>query len=502
MAGRYRAWYEDRAMTGRTTPPAPTERESVRETAVSRHSGVALAVICCCQLMVVLDTTIVTVALPRIQSDLHLSATALSWVFNAYTLAFGGLLLLGGRAGDLLGQRRVLVAGALLFTVASAVGGSALTAAPLLLARAVQGIGAAVAAPTSLALIATTYREGPARGRALGVLSTLSAASMAIGLLLGGVLTSLSWRWVFWVNVPFGIAVVALAPFVLTESPRRRGRFDVTGALTSAAGAILLVYGFIEEASHGWGDPLTVGMLTAAVLLLAAFPLVERRARQPIMPLSLFADRDRAAAYAIRLLLTAAMSGMLFFLTLYVQDVRHFSPLWTGLAFLPTTLSLFLAGRWASRLISRVGPRPVLLAGGLITVAGMVWLTQVSAHTGYLAVVLGPVLLEGAGVGLLFVAVTVVGLSGVPAGDTGAASGVLSAMQQVGGSVGVAVLVTVYTAARHGAGMVAGIRGAFLAGTGFTIAVLLVALLVRRRSQVSGPSGGAGSRNWRRSSDR
>lgn len=437
-----------------------------------RAPGAALALIASCQLILVVDASIVNVALPSIRSSLGFSPENLSWVVNAYTLAFGGLLLLGGRAGDILGHRRVFVAGAVLFTLASLAGGFAMSPAWLLAARAAQGVGAAFAGPASLALVAVTFEEGPRRARALAVFSMAASAGMVVGLVLGGVLTMwASWRWVLFVNVPVGGLVAVLAPRLVAESERLPGRFDLAGALTSTVGTSLLVYGFIRAARQGWGEGLTVAAFGGAVVLLAVFVVVEARARQPIMPLRLFAGRDRCGAYGMRLLLTAAMSGMLFFLTLFVQDVLGFSPLRTGLAFLPTTVALVVASRAVPWLLPRWGARPVMVAGSVLCLAGMVWLTRVSAGSGSLTV-LGPVLLFGAGTGLVAVAATFVALSSVPRADSGAASGLLQGVQQVGGSLGVAVLVTVYASAR---GSVAGIGDAFMAGVVFTACMVVIA---------------------------
>ncbi|GAA4951621.1 MFS transporter [Streptomyces heliomycini] len=298
----------------------------------------ALLVIASCQLMVVLDITIVNIALPHIQRSLDFSTTSLSWVVNAYTLTFGGLLLLGGRTGDILGRRRVFIVGVLLFALASLLGGLAQNSGQLLAARALQGVGGAIASPTALALISTTFREGPERNGPSGSSPRCRAGGGAIGLLAGGMLVEwLNWRWVLFVNVPIGLLIALAAPRWIRKSERHPGHFDVTGALTSTAGMVLLVYGFIRAAQDGWRDPLTLASFAAAALVLFGFVLVERRSRQPITPLHMFADRNRAGTYGIMLCLAAAMFGMFFFLTLFVQDVLGFSPLRAGLAFLPVS---------------------------------------------------------------------------------------------------------------------------------------------------------------------
>ncbi|MGH2600729.1 MAG: MFS transporter [Dehalococcoidia bacterium] len=402
--------------------------------------------------MLILDGTIVTIALPDIQRSLRFSDADLSWVLNAYALAFGGLLLLGGRAGDILGRRRLFFAGIVLFTFASLLGGFATSSGWLLAARAAQGVGAAIAAPSALALITSMFAEGPERTRALGLYSAVQAAGASIGLIAGGMLTSwVSWRWVMFVNVPIGIAIALLVPFFIAESARQPGRFDLTGALTSTIGMVSLVYGFIRAASDGWGDGVALAAFAVAVVLLASFLIVEMRARQPIMPLRLFADRNRASAYLNMLLLPAALIGMFFYLTQFVQDVLGYSAVRAGIAFLPLTVMIFVASQAVTRLLPRYGPKPIMIAGGAMIAGGMVWLTQISATSGYVSGLLGPMLLLGAGGGLSLVPLSLIILSRLHAQDTGAASGLLQTMQQVGGSVGIAILVTVFGSASRDA---------------------------------------------------
>jgi len=415
------------------------------------HPALTLTVIAASQLMVVLDATIVNIALPQIQQALGFSTTSLSWVLNAYTLTFGGLLLLGGRAGDILGRRRVFVAGILVFTLASFLGGLATSPGWLLAARALQGVGGAIAAPTALALITTNFPEGQERNRAFGVFGAVAVAGGAIGLLAGGMLTSwLSWRWVLFVNVPIGILLAAVAPLYITESERRPGRFDLGGALTSTAGMAALVYGFIRAAQSGWSDPGTIGSFAAAVVLLAVFFSIETRIRQPITPLHLFGDPNRAGTYAIMLALAAAMFGMFFFLTLFVQGVLGYSPLRAGFAFLPITVAIVVTSQFAARSLPRLGPKRLMATGAVLAVAGLAWLTQVSVSSGYVDGILGPMLVFGLGMGLLFVPLTIVAVSGVEPHESGAASSLLNVMQQVGGSLGLSILVTVFgTASRN-----------------------------------------------------
>ncbi|HJU01446.1 MAG TPA: MFS transporter [Actinomycetes bacterium] len=415
------------------------------------HPALALTVIAASQLMVVLDATIVNIALPQMQQALGFSTSNLSWVLNAYTLTFGGLLLLGGRAGDILGRRRVFISGILLFTLASFLGGFATSATWLLASRALQGVGAAIAAPTALSLITTNFAEGEERNRAFGVFSAVAVSGSAIGLIAGGMLTSwLSWRWVLFVNVPIGILLAVLAPMYITESERQPGRFDLAGAFTSTAGMTALVYGFIRAAQEGWSDAGTIGSFAAAVLLLAAFLAVETRIRQPITPLHMFRERNRAGTYVIMLALAAALFGQFFFLTLFVQDVLGYSPLRAGIAFLPITAAIVLTSQIAARTLPRVGPKRLMTAGALLAASGLAWLSQVSVDSGYLDGVLGPMLLFGLGMGLLFVPLTIVAVSGVAPQEAGAASSLLNVTQQVGGSLGLSILVTVFgTASRN-----------------------------------------------------
>ncbi|MEV7685099.1 MFS transporter [Streptomyces bungoensis] len=412
------------------------------------HPGIALTVIAACQLMVVLDATIVNIALPHIQDALKFSTTDLTWVVSAYTLTFGGLLLLGARAGDILGRRRVFIAGILLFTFASLLGGLAQEPWQLLAARSLQGVGGAIASPTSLALITTTFPEGPERNRAFGVFAAVSAGGGAIGLLAGGMLTDwLDWRWVLFVNVPIGVLIAALAPLYISESQRHPGRFDIAGALTSTAGMASLVYGFIRAAEDGWRDGLTLGSFGAAVVLLLAFILTELRVREPITPLKMFADRNRSGTYAIMLCLAAAMFGMFFYIVLFVQNVLGYSPIKAGLAFLPVTAAIAVGAGLSQRFLPTLGPKPFMIAGSTLVAIGLVWQTFISPDSSYLGGVLGPMLVFGFGMGLNFVTVTVTAVSGVPQHEAGAASGLLNATQQVGGSLGLSILTTVFGSA-------------------------------------------------------
>ncbi|MFB6519809.1 MFS transporter [Streptomyces sp. NPDC056401] len=415
------------------------------------HHGLALFVLASCQLMVVLDITIVNIALPHIQTALDFSTESLSWVVNAYTLTFGGLLLLGGRTGDILGRRRVFIFGVLLFGLASLLGGFAQNAGQLMGARALQGVGGAIASPTALALITTTFREGPERNRAFGVFAGVSAGGGAIGLLAGGVLVEwLNWRWVLFVNVPIALLIALVTPKVIRESARRPGHFDLAGALLSTLGMVALVYGFIRASQDGWLDGLTLGSFAAAVVLLTLFVVNERHSPQPITPLHMFADRNRAGTYAIMLFFACAIFGMFFFLTLFVQNVLGFSPLRAGLAFLPVSAMIAVTAGITSQGLPKFGPKPFMVGGSLFSAAGLAWLTQTDIHSTYLGSILGPMLLFAAGMGMQFVSLTLMALSNVPDRESGAASGLLNAMQQVGGSLGLSILVTVFgTASRN-----------------------------------------------------
>lgn len=431
--------------------PQPTSAAQTAAPAKAGGNGIALLVIASCQLMVVLDITIVNIALPHIQRSLEFSTTTLSWVVNAYTLTFGGLLLVGGRAGDILGRRRVFICGVLLFVLASLLGGLAQNSGQLLAARALQGVGGAIASPTSLALIATTFTEGPARNRAFGVFAAVSAGGGAIGVLAGGVLVEwLDWRWVFFVNVPIGLLIVLATPRWIKESERHPGHFDLTGALTSTLGMVALVYGFIRAAQEGWRDGFTLASFAVAVVLLSGFIMIERRSKQPITPLHMFADRNRSGTYGIMLSLAAAIFGMFFFLTLFVQNVLDFSPLQAGLAFLPVSAVIAVGAGIASQLLPRYGPKPFMVTGAILAAIGLSWLTLTDVHSTYLGSILGPMLIFSLGMGMQFVSLTLMAVSGVAPHESGAASGMLNATRQVGGSLGLSILVTIFgTAGRN-----------------------------------------------------
>ena len=431
------------SVTGRSATPGATAGGG------NRRLGLALLVIATAQLMVVLDGTIVNVALPHIQLALGFSGTGLEWVVNAYAITFGGLLLLGGRAGDILGRRRVFVAGLLLFSAASLLGGFATSQWWLLTARAVQGAGGAVIAPTALALISTNFPQGGERNRAFSVYAAMAGAGAATGLVLGGVLTTYaSWRWVFFVNVPIGIVVAAAAPRVLAESPRRPGRIDWAGAVTGCGGVALLVYGLSKAAtgadgvSH-WGDAQVVASLAAAVVLLVSFVLIEMRSSHPLLPMRVLADRNRSGALLIMLCIATGLFGVFFFLTLFIQTVLGYSPIRAGIAFLPFAVGVVIGSALASPLVARIGPRPLIVAGAAMVAGGMFWYSGLTEHAAYASHLLGPTLVSSFGLGLVFVPLALVALYKVTEQDSGVASSLLNTAQQVGGAIGLALLGTV-----------------------------------------------------------
>jgi EmrB/QacA subfamily drug resistance transporter len=407
-----------------------------------------LGVILATYLMIILDATVVITALPSIAERLHFSPAALSWVQSAYALTFGGLLLLGARMGDILGRRRTFVAGIALFTVASLAGGLAQTQAWLLAARALQGVGAAIAAPSSLALLTTNFREGPERMRALAAYGAVASGGGSVGLVLGGLLTDwISWRWGLWINVPVGAALIWLAPRVLAETERRPGHFDLPGATASTAGMTALVYGFVHAAQAGWGDMVTVASFALGAALLATFVAIERRAAQPVTPLRLFASRQRAGAYLARMLLVGGMFSMFFFVSQYVQAVRGFSPLQAGMGFLPMTVVMFSIVRVVPRMSARWGDARLLMGGVMVALAGMAWLSRLDTATPFFPDIVLPLVLLGLGMGAALAPLTAAALAGVAPADAGAASGVVNAAQQLGVSLGLSILVTVASGA-------------------------------------------------------
>jgi EmrB/QacA subfamily drug resistance transporter len=457
----------------------------------SRQLAAALVVISTAQLMVVLDATIVTVALPSIQGALHFSTANLQWIVTAYTLTFGGLLLLGGRLGDVFGRRRMFVFGLVVFSLASLVGGLATSSAWLIAARAVQGVGGAIAAPTALALIGDTFPEGPARTRATGIYAAMSGAGGAIGLLLGGILTDFaSWRWVLFVNAPIGALVVVAAPRVLKKSAARGGRLDIPGALFATAGMTALVYGLVRAPARGWGNSVTVTSLAGGVVLLVAFAVIEVKSDHPMLPPRLLADRNRSASYIVMFSLTASIFAVSFFLTLLLQTVMGYSPLKTGLAFLPFAVGIAATSQAVAKLMTRIRPRVFVIIGPLLSAIALLWLSRVDAQSTYGGALLGPLLVLALGLGFSFVPLVLGATSGVQPADMGVASAVLNTAQQVGGTLGLAVLVTVAAAATRSAlgsgaahsvtATVHGYSVAFVVASGIAFAGFLVALAAIR----------------------
>ncbi|MFI7343566.1 MFS transporter [Streptomyces sp. NPDC050085] len=474
-----------------SSAPPVVETRAARRTVA--RPGTILLLIVTAYLMVGVDATVVNVALPDIQRALDFSPTGLSWVLNAYTLAFGGLLLLGGRAGDLLGRRSTLTCGVLVFAAASLCGGLATDGALLLAARAVQGVGAALIAPSTLALITTHFPEGPGRHRALAVYSSMAGIGASIGLVLGGALTDLaSWRWALLINVPIGAALALALPRVVGETPRHSGRFDLAGAVSGTAGMSFLVYAFIRVSDSGWSDTRALTCFFSSAALLAGFLCVETRARQPIAPLTLFRDRNRVGAYAGILLLPAGNFGAFYFLTLYVQQVLGYSPLKAGFAFLPLTAGAFAAVRVVPRLLARFGTKPVLVTGSLLLIASGAWLSRLDLGDSYATGLLGPMILLGVGVGLSFLPLNATILAGVAPREAGAASGLLQTFQWLGGTLGLAVLVTVYGTATRGAHgsadavLVHGAGRAFEVGALIAVAALVVITAVLRGAPRTG----------------
>lgn len=412
-------------------------------TAAPRNGALALAVICIVQLMITLDATVMNVALPAIRDDLGFSASGLTWVITSYALAFGGLLLFGGRTGDIFGRRRMFMVGVAVFAAASLLGGLAQSDAWLIAARVAQGVGGAIAAPTALALIATTF-QGDARTRAFGMYAAMAASGGAFGLLVGGMLTDLaSWRWALFINVPIGLAVLLLAPRVLNESQGSGSKLDLPGALTVTAGVSSLVYGLSNAETVGWTAATTIASLVGAVALLVLFVVIERRSAAPLVPLRIFANRARTGAYLTMLLLAAALFAVFFFTSQYQQIVQGWSSFRTGLGFLPMPLTImFMSIVVVRRVVPRVGVRPFLLTGPLLAGCGLFVLSTLDTGSGY-PQVLGGLLLMGLGMGCVVVPLTTTAVAGVAEQETGLASALLNSGQQIGGAIGLAVFGTI-----------------------------------------------------------
>jgi EmrB/QacA subfamily drug resistance transporter len=457
------------------------------ERPATRRAGIGLALILAAQLMLILDMTVVNVALPKIQLDLGFNPATLSWVLNAYTLSFGGLLLLGGRLGDVFGRRRTFVVGVALFAIGSLAGGLAPDATVLVVARAFQGVGAAVAAPNVLALLTTSAPDDAARNRALALFSAVSSAGASLGLILGGALTGYaSWRWSLIINVPIAVVVVALVPRFVTETARQRGHFDVTGAVTATAGSASLVFGFINASEHGWGEPATVAAFVAAVVLLGAFVRTELRTPAPLLSLWLLRNRLRAGAVSVMALFVGAQFSFFYFTVQYMHAVLGYGALRSGFAFLPLTALIFATSRLTPRLVGALGPGPLVMTGLVLVAASNLWLTGLDTGSTYLTGLVGPMVLTGIGAGLGFMPMTVAMLAGVEPAQAGSASGLLQMGQQVGGALGLAVLVTVYSANNVPGDVVSGMSAVYLTAALFVaIGFALAAALLRGRRTVA-----------------
>jgi EmrB/QacA subfamily drug resistance transporter len=453
------------------------------------NPNTVLAIVAVAQFMVVLDATVVNVALPTIKGDVGFSEQSLSWVLNAYTLVFGGFLLLGGRLADRRGRRRLFMAGIALFSGASLICGLSQSEGMLLVARGAQGLGGALVSPAALSIILTTFAEGPERNRALAVWGAIAGAGGAVGLLLGGVIVeALSWRWVFFVNVPIGAMVLALAPRIVPESrseSAKRGGYDAEGAVAITLGTIVLVFTLIKADTWGWSSARTLGGLALAAALVAAFVIIERRHDDPLIPLRIFSNRGLAASDATMLAVAAALFGMFFFLTLYLQQVLGYSALKTGVAYLPLSAAIITASALASRFVDRFTPKPVLVAGLTISAAGFLVLTRVTGHGDYGSHILPASLILGTGLGMTFVPITISATNGVAGADSGLASGLLNTTQQVGGSLGLAILSSVSTsrvtsALQDGSplpvALTHGFKGAFAVAGGLCVLGIVVAI--------------------------
>jgi EmrB/QacA subfamily drug resistance transporter len=450
---------------------------------------IALALLCVAQFVVVLDASIVNVALPTIGEALDFSEGNLPWVVNAYVLTFGGFLLLGGRLADLLGRRRVFMAGLVLFAIASLAGGLASNSGQLIAARAVQGLGAAILSPAALSIVATTFRDGAERNKALGIWGAVAGSGGAAGVLLGGVLTEyLGWEWVLWVNVPIGIAAAAIAPSLIAEtrSEDEVRHFDVAGATTITLSLSALVFGLLDAESAGWGSAQTIGTLVASALLLGAFVVIERRSRAPLVPFSIFRIRTITGANVVGILVGASLFSMFFFISLYMQQVLGYSPIKAGLSYLPLAVSIILSAGIASQLVTKVGFKPILATGMGLIALGLIWFSQISVDGTFLSDILGPSLLAAVGLGFAFVSVTIAAVSGIEDREQGLASGLINTSQQVGGALGLAILAAVANgiigSSHDPAKLVEGFQSAFAVGAGFAILGLIATLVLIRSS--------------------
>ena len=458
-------------------------------TAPDKRRWLALAVIVTAQFMVVLDIAIVNVALPAIKSDLHFSQPSLQWVISAYAIFFGGFLLLGGRLGDVLGRRRVFMVGLSLFTLSSLLCGLAWSEQSLIVFRATQGLGGALLAPAALSILITTFSEGRERNLALGLWGAASGSGGAAGVLLGGVLVSYaSWSWVFFLNIPVGIAVIAVSPWLLRESRADVGHrhFDVAGAITVTSSLMLLVYAVTRTATSGWGNVETLSMLAGSALLLGAFVAIELRSPAPLLRLGIFRNRTLAAANAIAVLVGSIMFSQFFLLTLYMQEVLHYSAIQTGVAFVTTTLAIVIFANVAQSLVSRLGVRRVLTTGLVLTALALALLTRLPTDGQYFWNLFPAYLLTGVGMALTIVPMTIAGLTGVDRSDAGVASGLINTSRQIGGAVGLAAVSSItaayaghgsLTAATRASDLTRGFQVGFDVLTGLTIAAAALTVI-------------------------
>jgi EmrB/QacA subfamily drug resistance transporter len=469
----------------------------------SRRKWLALALLCTVQFMVVLDVAVVNVALPSIQTDLGFSQEDLQWVISAYALLFGGFLLLGGRAADLLGRRRVFMAGVIVFSVASLLSGLSWSEGSLIAARGAQGLGAAIISPAALSILMTTFDEGPERNTALGAWGAVGAFGAVAGVLLGGVLTDLlSWQWIFFVNVPVGVVSFVLAPLLLDESRDETARsFDIPGATLVTGGLVVLVFAITQANKYGWGSAETISLFAAAAVMLVAFVGWEARAKDPIMPLGIFRLRTVTGANVAGLILGTVLFSMFLMLTLYMQQVLGYSPLRAGVAYLAVAGTAIVWSAVAAQLVTRVGVKPVLVTGMTFLTAGLAYFTQVSVGGSYVSDLLPGLLVIGVGIGFSFVPISIAALAGVEKAEAGLASGLINTSQQVGGALGIAALSAVATSvttnhvtsgSKQADALVAGFQSAFTVGVGVALAGILVALfVVRGRDLAEAPATSA-----------
>jgi EmrB/QacA subfamily drug resistance transporter len=454
------------------------------------NKWLALALLAAAQFVVILDASIVNVALPSIGADLNFSQENLSWVVNAYVLVFGGFLLLGGRMADLLGRRRLFMAGLVLFAIASLAGGLAQNEAQLIIARAVQGLGGALLSPAALSLVTVLFEEGSERNKAMGVWGAVAGSGGAVGVLLGGMLTEWAgWEWVLFVNVPVGIVAALLAPRLLPESRNEGHRhFDFAGAFSVTAGLSLLVYTLVDANDAGWGSTQTLGLGALALALIAGFYLIERRSKAPLMPFpGIFRIRTITGINVSAVLIAAALFSMFFFISLYMQQVLGFSALEAGLAYLPLAVGIIITAGATAGLVTRFGFKPVLVSGLIVTAGGLVWFSQVDAGGSYVSDILFPSLLAAVGLGLAFVSMTVAAVSGVEAHEAGLASGLINTSQQIGGALGLAILATVANGrtddafangASQATALTEGFQAAFAVGAGLAVAGAILAMIL------------------------